>query len=190
MTVPQHAAEQASGRGEMKWVHWRKAARGLLCAEQARLRLRHVTLLGADWAGDQWGLRGSRLPKPCPHGPGGCEGSSRVQGHHWEGWFPVPGLSSCARANQRNVFQVCSAALCWRQSSSTLPASAIPVSAFCRAHRGNVRSVVLCWSCSGQSLLNLSLKWHFHVGDRIGVILRQAVRQQSSAMSKNQTAEQ
>lgn len=184
MTVSEHTPGQASSRGEMKWVHQRKAAGGLLCAERARLRLRHVAVLGPNRAGDERGLRGSLLPKPALTGWAGRKALPGCRATTGRAGFQFPASLAVQELMGGTCFSFA------QQLCAGGRAAAVPVSAFCGAHMGNVRSVVLCWSHSGQSLLNLSLKWHFHVGDRMGVILRQAVREQSSAMSENQTAEQ
>lgn len=68
------------------------------------------------------------------------------------------------------MFQVCSAALCWRQSSSRLSASATAVRDVGR-DTWTSSEQCLCWSHFGQSVLNLSIKCHFHAGDRMRVIL-------------------
>lgn len=151
--VPQHAARQASQRGWLKSGHWQKGSRwacSLSSAGTARAPQhcsawsRSLQRISAGWGGTA-----------CPN----CVLGGREGGKALPGWtatagragFQFPAFSSCWRGEQRNVFQLCSAALCRRQSSSPLSISVTAVGVFCRAHMGTIRSMFVLITLLGRA---------------------------------------
>lgn len=141
-------------------------------------------------AEDQHGLRRSFLPKLCPQRPGRWEGFSRVHSHGWESWFPVPGLFFYLL---KRWAEKCVSAF----MSSSVP-EAEQQHAFCfshccpcllQAHMGTIRSVfmlIMLWAELTKFFIKMCLSCRWENGR----YFRQAVREQCSAVSKNQTAKQ